>query len=751
MRPTISLAWPLLAFVLPVSAQTTLPPTTAEKVDYEKQVKPLLAENCYSCHGEDKQQSGLRLDLRQNALRGGDYGPVIIPGKSADSKLIRKLVDGDGGKLMPPTGELAPSDISMLRAWIDQGADFRNEVVDEKPPKAIEPKLAQAIKVARQGQCSTLEQLVKENPDLAKAKDLGGATLLHHAAGFGTVDSMKVLLVGGADVNATNRLGSPPLFWAIQDEDKVRLLLSRGARVNLQNIAGRNALYLAAGLGEAHAILTLLLKHGADPNLALANGRSPLMAAAERGDTKAVRILLSANAAIDACNGAGETALMMAASNGSAETVRLLLDHGADPRVLTKRNESALGYAGTAGNEKVVRALLDRGAPVNARNLRGYSPLMLAASSDVRPTAAVKLLLARGADKTFTADYSENACDLAQKRGDTEIVRLLGTGPRKSAPTGILTEAKSNRALSIPDAVDRALTMTEKQSYNFIRIAGCNSCHSQDLPSAAAAFARGRGLNAPREIPQLPQSMMPSAGRIMDFEIVSVPSKAWELFDFGMNGVPKDEYTDAIVRVIKSLQAPQGNWPLNESRRPPMNAGEFQATALAIYSLTHYWPEGDEVSCQQAVVRAVKWLEKSKPQNTQDRAFHALGLAWGDPGSETAKRAGHALAALQRSDGGWSQLPGLDSDAYATGQVLFALFTCGSVAVNDPVYQKGVRYLLNTQAADGTWHVKTRSIWLQPYFESGFPYGRDQFISTAGTAWAAMALAAAQPGNLAQR
>ncbi len=65
----------------------------------------------------------------------------------------------------------------------------------------------------------------------------------------------------------------------------------------------------------------------------------------------------------------------------------------------------------------------------------------------------------------------------------------------------------------------------------------------------------------------------------------------------------------------------------------------------------------------------------------------------------------------------------------------------------DPVYQKGVDYLLRTQAADGTWHVKSRSIWLQPYFESGFPYGQDQFISTAGTAWAAMALAAAAPST----
>jgi hypothetical protein len=63
----------------------------------------------------------------------------------------------------------------------------------------------------------------------------------------------------------------------------------------------------------------------------------------------------------------------------------------------------------------------------------------------------------------------------------------------------------------------------------------------------------------------------------------------------------------------------------------------------------------------------------------------------------------------------------------------------------DPVFQRGVDFLRGTQAADGSWHVRSRSIWFQPYFESGFPYGQDQFISTAGTAWASMALAAAAP------
>ncbi len=390
-----------------------------------------------------------------------------------------------------------------------------------------------------------------------------------------------------------------------------------------------------------------------------------------------------------------------------------------------------------------MRLLLAHGAEVNVRNIRGYSPLMLAASSDAIPAGVVKLLLAKGADTSFKADYDETARDLAAKRGDTDVTRLLGgwAGPASAAMAAHDSGAPRR---SIPAAIEQAFTLVEKQSYNFIRIGGCNSCHSQDLASAAAGFARSRGLSAP-QIPQLPQTMMPSPERLLDLSIVGAASTAWELVDFGMNRVPKNAYTDAAVRVIKAMQTPQGNWSANESRRPPMNAGDFQAAAVAIYAIKHYTPAGSEESSEQAIAKAVAWLERAHPKTTQDRAFHALALAWANGASESARRSARSLVTMQRIDGGWSQMPGQESDAYATGQVLFALSVAGRMPVSDPVFQKGIDYLLRTQAADGTWHVKSRSIWLQPYFESGFPYGRDQFISTAGTAWASMALATAAP------
>jgi hypothetical protein len=252
-------------------------------------------------------------------------------------------------------------------------------------------------------------------------------------------------------------------------------------------------------------------------------------------------------------------------------------------------------------------------------------------------------------------------------------------------------------------------------------------------------------LRAPAEIPQLPQSMMPSPERLMDFAVVSAASTAWELVDFGMNGVPNDAYTDAAVRYIKAMQMPDGHWSTSESRRPPMISGDFQAAAVTIYAVKHYTPAAEKATSDQAIAKAVGWLERAKPETTQDRAFQAIALAWATDASASAKTAARALVALQRSDGGWSQFPGMEPDAYATGQALYALHRAGAMSIDDPVYRKGIDFLLRTQAADGSWHVRSRSIWFQPYFESGFPYGKDQFISAAGTAWATMALTPAAP------
>jgi ankyrin repeat protein/mono/diheme cytochrome c family protein len=746
--------WPdELSGDVPPAAQTKLPPAASRKVDYKQDIQPLLAQKCYACHGPEVQQAGLRLDLRQNALRGSDYGPVIKIGDSAASKLIRRVVDGDGGIQMPPTGALSDDEIGLLRAWIDQGAEFRTDIVAEKPHKPVDPKVTALIAAVRAGNRPEIERQIAASPEAVQGKDDGGSTALHHAAGYGPLGNVELLIDKGADVNAKNRRGSTPLHWAIHDKAKVRLLLSKGAAVNARQAQGRTPLYLTAMLGDGVPIMRLLFSAGADPNLASANGQTPLMMASSRGNVEGIQLLIERGAQVNAKDGAGETALMFACTSGSEGAVGLLIEKGADVRVKSKRNETAVGFAATSGVQASVELLLAKGAEVNVRNFRGYSPLMFAASSDTMPAGIIRLLLDKGADASFTGDYDEPASALAAKRGHTEAARVLGarpSSPADNAAVKVMPVCVSDR--SIPGAVRNALALLAKQSDTFIRTAGCNSCHSQNLPSAVAGLARDYSLTSMKAFPKLPATMTPPAEQIMDFNVVSPNSVAWELFDAGMNHEPRTQVTDAIVRYIVASQTAEGTWRNPESRRPPMNSGRFQTAALAIYTLKNYAPEAEELSCDKVIARAVAWLEKAAPERNQDHAFRLLGLAWGGGSAAAIREEAKALAARQRADGGWSQLPAMASDAYATGEALFALGAAGRMAVSEPVYRKGIEYLLSTQASDGSWHVQSRSIWLQPYFESGFPYGRDQFISTAGTAWATLALTlAAEPAKQSRR
>ena len=204
------------------------------------------------------------------------------------------------------------------------------------------------------------------------------------------------------------------------------VVVARRVDQRQRQVEGRTPCYEAAVLANGDAVLRLLLERAPIRVWRHWSAQTPLMAAAVRGDTDAMQLLIGKGADVNTKNGAGETALILAAANGNPRVVQLLLEKGADATVKTKRSETALGNAATTGVEETVKLLLGHGADINVRNIRGYSPLMLAASSDVMPAGVVKMLLAAGADTSYSADYDETALDLAAKRGDTEVARLLG-------------------------------------------------------------------------------------------------------------------------------------------------------------------------------------------------------------------------------------------------------------------------------------------------------------------------------------
>jgi Protein of unknown function (DUF1549)/Planctomycete cytochrome C len=97
-----------------------------EKIDFSRDIQPILRARCFSCHGPQLQSNGLRLDRREDALRGGYSGQVIRPGESASSRLYQLITNGvvaEGKRIvMPPTGPLAESETLLIGRWIDQGA-----------------------------------------------------------------------------------------------------------------------------------------------------------------------------------------------------------------------------------------------------------------------------------------------------------------------------------------------------------------------------------------------------------------------------------------------------------------------------------------------------------------------------------------------------------------------------------------------------------------------------------------------------
>ena len=165
---------------------------------------------------------------------------------------------------------------------------------------------------------------------------------------------------------------------------------------------------------------------------------------------------------------------------------------------------------------------------------------------------------------------------------------------------------------------------------------------------------------------------------------------------------------------------------------------------MAIRAMATYGTPSHKSEFAQHIERAAGWLKRQTPRSTEDRVMQILGLKWANTTTQMWETRTHELIGTQQSDGGWAQTPFLDSDAYATGQVLYIVARNGTF-FSDPAVQRGTAFLLRSQNEDGSWFVKSRAMKIQPYFESGFPHGHDQWISQVGTAWAAVGLSISAP------
>ena len=118
----------LAALLTATLSGAELPPPLERQVDFSSEVQPLFEQRCSACHGSAQQMNGLRLDLKKAALAGGHSGPAILPGNSAESRLIHLVAGYRVKVVMPPAGPaLSNEEVGLLRAWIDQGAEWPEE------------------------------------------------------------------------------------------------------------------------------------------------------------------------------------------------------------------------------------------------------------------------------------------------------------------------------------------------------------------------------------------------------------------------------------------------------------------------------------------------------------------------------------------------------------------------------------------------------------------------------------------------
>ncbi|HYP07234.1 MAG TPA: ankyrin repeat domain-containing protein, partial [Bryobacteraceae bacterium] len=396
-----------------------------------------------------------------------------------------------------------------------------------------------------------------------------------------------------------------------------------------------------------------------------------------------------------------------------------------------------------------IKALIDGGADVNAQDIRGMSPLMLAVASENQDLAVVRVLLQSGANVNARSGRGETALDWARKFGSPRVIAALEKafareGVPYQAPPGPHRSATRDAAR----AVEQSIALLQRSSAEFFKQSGCIGCHHQDATAFAVRAARAAGIPLDESVARERVIVMKSSlGSEQELQLQGIGAEAISiktnhLAGLWASGYNPDVVTDAAVVSLVSGQYSDGHWQRYIGPvRSPTGVTNFVGTAEAVLALQRYGIPARAAEFRERVTRASVWLQKATPRNTYEHALQLLALYAAGVEKAVVKRVADSLLAQQRRDGGWAGNPNLGSDAHSTGVALHALRETGWVSVGDAAHQRGARYLLSTQYPDGSWHVRSRAAGFQPYFQSGFPFEHDQWISAAATAWAAEAVA----------
>lgn len=307
-------------------------------------------------------------------------------------------------------------------------------------------------------------------------------------------------------------------------------------------------------------------------------------------------------------------------------------------------------------------------------------------------------------------------------------------------------KAGTEHAADVSAAIRSGLNIIQTAARNYPQHRDCFSCHHQALPVFAMVTAQRAGCEIDEELltSQLEFTRESFAGRqdaIREGKRIGGQSAtvSYAMWMFDEADTDADSLTDAMVAWLLARQEDDGRWQ-PQSHRPPLEESAVTSTAFAAYAMEQYAPEDSRDDVAASIERAADWLQTVPPVSHEDRVFRLWGLLRLGRDEVYIDSSRVALLKTQRDDGGWGQTDEMDSDAYATGQAVHVLLTTGTPP-DDAAIRRGIDYLLQTQEADGSWHVVTRSKPIQRWFDNGDPHGTDQFISIPATCWAVAALA----------
>lgn len=306
---------------------------------------------------------------------------------------------------------------------------------------------------------------------------------------------------------------------------------------------------------------------------------------------------------------------------------------------------------------------------------------------------------------------------------------------------------------AIKAAIQLSIPLIEKAAAGSARERKCFTCHNQALAVLVLDEAKQRGFTIDDANFQL-QIEHTAAHLKRGLENYQAgkgqgggpDTASYALWTLELAGYKPNEVTESVTGYLLERNKDKNHWVRN-STRPPSMSSDTNTNYFVIRALRTFGTAEQRPRIETRIQQAQQWLLDLKPASTEERVFQLRSLLILDVDEAATQAAITALLKMQNNDGGWSQLPEMTSDAYATGTVLVALLRSEQISADHPAVKRGIQYLLNQQQPDGSWHVPTRAKPFQTYFETGYPHGKDQFISVTASSWATVALLLALPAE----